>query len=1191
MREFRLALSRTTCNFVKLYQGVSGFLNLSLTARDGCENRELNLRRGGIQVVQASRRALPMFPRRELSHGTDVQRPDGGCFIRRVVARVFMFADRDKKFDLVALGLLAAVVFLAVSLVTYDPADRLVELVYPLNQWIHQDLLSYPLNDGTANACGPWGALASALLLKGLGLGAYYAVASLGTLTVLLLLRREISSPVLRTMGWLMSLVGFTTIVAMTVTGLSPGSMWGPGGALGALISTIFRVHFASVGGFLLAVSLFLGGLLLCTDYVLVHAGLMLGSLTMAGLMGIRGESATRAPRRAPRVSADEDAEQEDTEQDVVAVRVGGRQITRSESTELSDDLSHDELDEGEEDSSDEESDTEECEDEEYDECDEDDELDEQESEQPAASLLGSTIAAAGAAARRGRRRLAALRVRTPEPENREVVMQQLDEASEREDQSDYDLPSIDLLRPGDDFSYEKQTVEVRNKAKVLEKTFQSFGFTVKVVEIETGPVIAQYEVELESGLRLSKITGLADDLAIALRVPSVRIVAPIPGKNTVGIEVPNDERQLVRLREVIEESNGKTKKMRVPIFLGQDVSGNPLTVDLAAMPHLLIAGRTGTGKSVCLNAIITSILMTRKPDEVRMLMIDPKMVELSGYKSLPHLMHPVVTDMRKAEAILAWAVDKMEERYALLAQAGVRHLAGYNQLGREELLNRIQPENEELAAAIPTNMPYIVIVADEIADMMMTAGKDVEQHIIRLAQKSRAVGIHLILATQKPTVDVITGLIKSNLPARVAFQVASRTDSRVVLDEMGAERLLGNGDMLFLWPGTSTLLRGQGTFVSDDEINAVVAAVSTGEQNFVTELVDLKVEDPESDHTPASLKKRDDLYERAIEIVVTEGRGSVSLLQRALGIGYGRAARLIDFMAEDGIVGTYAGSQAREVLLSMADVRRMMNGLDGDEADHGQDVVEPLPARRQTAKTTAARVKTPVASTAAGNRSSGPSPVRTDRPAARVLPRLVVHDDDMTDSESWSETRLQGRAHEAQATTPRLARRTATRPKFIEDDEQTEDRFSHALDYRQDDEDQDYHSVADDSDEDADQSSWSRSDEAWDIDDDRDMGHAVETDDAWQSHEGDEDIAADDDQYESEDDEYETDDDSLEDEDVDYMEDEVDEDEDEDEDVVDEYEVDEEADYEDESDDEDEEDLDEAYLDMESDEDLRSEI
>ncbi|MFN7731204.1 MAG: DNA translocase FtsK 4TM domain-containing protein [Pirellula sp.] len=534
----------------------------------------------------------------------------------------------------------------------------------------------------------------------------------------------------------------------------------------------------------------------------------------------------------------------------------------------------------------------------------------------------------------------------------------------------EYVLPGLDLLIEGDDFSYDEQTEEVKRKARVLEQTFANFGFNIRVVEIETGPVIAQYEIELEAGLRLSKITGLSDDLAIALRVPSVRIVAPIPGKNTVGIEVPNERRQVVRMREVIEEGAAQVRKMKIPLFLGKDVSGKPLSVDLASLPHLLIAGRTGTGKSVCLNSIICSILMARRPDEVRMLMIDPKMVELSGYGRLPHLMHPVVTDMRKAEAILAWAVDKMEERYALLARAGVRHITSYNQLGRDELHDRLKPETPEEAEYIPDHLPFIVIVADEMADLMMTAGKEVEAHIIRLAQKSRAVGIHLILATQKPTVDVITGLIKSNLPARISFQVASRTDSRVVLDENGADKLLGNGDMLFLWPGTSTLLRGQGTYLSDEEINKVVDHCSTGEQNFVQELVQLKVQqDEEPTAKPGALKKRDELYEAAVDIVVREGRGSCSLLQRALGIGYGRAARLIDFMAEDGIVGQYNGSQAREVVISLSDWDAMRGAAEPPAPKTRSNKI-----RREDGWEETPKVRTP-ASTMAVSRNEDPQP------------------------------------------------------------------------------------------------------------------------------------------------------------------------------------------------------------------------
>jgi S-DNA-T family DNA segregation ATPase FtsK/SpoIIIE len=422
--------------------------------------------------------------------------------------------------------------------------------------------------------------------------------------------------------------------------------------------------------------------------------------------------------------------------------------------------------------------------------------------------------------------------------------------------------------------------------------------------------------VALETGLRVHKVTRLADDLALNLKVPSVRMVAPIPGKNTVGVEVPNEHRAMVRLKEVLATAGRRAAKMRVPLFLGKDTEGRPLVYDLAEMPHLLIAGRTGTGKSVCLNAIILSMLMTRRPDEVKMIMIDPKRVELSDYARLPHLMHPIVTDMKKAEAILAWAVDKMEERYDLLSRARVRSIVGYNELSPEEILRRLDPADDEERARIPERMPYIVIFVDELSDLMMMLKKEVEGHIIRLAQKSRAAGIHLVVATQKPTVDVITGLIKSNLPARICFQVSSRSDSRVVLDEMGADKLLGKGDMLFLQPGTSTLIRAQGTYLSDKEIEKVVETLE-GDPCYAEELIRLKAEGRGPGGMVESLRARDELYEAAIEVVLREGRGSVSLLQRALGIGYGRAARLIDFMAEDGIVGAYNGSNAREVLFT----------------------------------------------------------------------------------------------------------------------------------------------------------------------------------------------------------------------------------------------------------------------------------
>ncbi len=495
--------------------------------------------------------------------------------------------------------------------------------------------------------------------------------------------------------------------------------------------------------------------------------------------------------------------------------------------------------------------------------------------------------------------------------------------AEEEPRYENFELPPLSLLEEPQPFPYESHDQKLRELAGLLEKTFKDFELNVRVVGINTGPVITQYEVSLETGLRLNKVTSLADDLALNLKVPSVRIVAPIPGKNTVGIEIPNEHRAVVRLKEVILTAGKKVARAKLPLYLGKDTEGKPLVYDLAEMPHLLIAGRTGTGKSVCMNAIILSLLMTRRPDEVKMIMIDPKMLELSEYGRIPHLMHPVVKDMKKAEAILAWAVDKMEERYDLLSRARVRGIAGYNELDKEEILRRVQPDEEE-SKRIPDKMPYIVIFVDEMNDLMMMMKREVEGHIIRLAQKSRAAGIHLVVATQKPTVDVITGLIKSNLPARICFQVSSRVDSRVVLDEMGAEKLLGKGDMLFLQPGTSTIMRSQGTYASDEEITRVVQHLECDEPCFAPELVQLKTS---AEGGLDKMRSRDELYEQAVEIVVHEGRGSVSLLQRTLGIGYGRAARLIDFMAEDGIVGPYNGSNARDVLLTPDNWNAMHGG------------------------------------------------------------------------------------------------------------------------------------------------------------------------------------------------------------------------------------------------------------------------
>ena len=825
---------------------------------------------------------------------------------------------RDRLRDMTALVLLAACLFLVASLFTYDPADP------PAAR-------AFPPHAQASNACGRIGAVAAATLSEWLGLGAWFAIALLVGLDIALLRRRDLPDLPVRAGGAVTATVGLCTLLSMFVPDWCPRPVWGPGGSVGALGRSLAETHLATAGGSIVAAGATAAGLFLACDALLVSLGTACLSGAAVAAEALRSGSAALRSRLVPRrVPGNAENEASTLEAGYPALRMPGIDRTfeeeedheiddagptikvRRREIEVEDDSSFD----ADAEAFDVGADAAEA----SDGSDADDE-----SADPPVPIRS----------RGNRRKPASVLELAPDPA------------------ADYELPSIDLLLPAEQLQLETQEQEVRERAKVLEKTFADFGFKVKVVEIETGPVISQYEIELEAGLRLAKIANLADDLAIALRVPSVRIVAPIPGKNSVGIEVPNTERQMVRLREVIEETQAKCRTMKIPIFLGKDVAGNPMVVDMASMPHLLIAGRTGTGKSVCLNSLIVSMLMTRRPDEVRMLMIDPKMVELTPYKSLPHLMHPVVTDMKKAEAILAWAVDKMEERYAMLAKVGVRHLSQYNALGRETILERMAPESDEEAAAIPTTMPYIVMIADEIADMMMTAGKEIEQHIIRLAQKSRAVGIHLVLATQKPTVDVITGLIKSNLPARIAFQVASRTDSRVVLDEMGAERLLGNGDMLFLSPGTSQILRGQGTYLSDDEIGRVMAAVGTDKPQYAEELVNLQPAPSGDAPKGPSPKDKDELYEAAVEVVIREGRGSVSLLQRALGVGYGRGARLIDFMAEDGVVGQYAGSQAREVLITMeqwAD-RNGTQPVPADPAPRGKLKIQPhaAPAAAQT--------------------------------------------------------------------------------------------------------------------------------------------------------------------------------------------------------------------------------------------------
>jgi len=478
-------------------------------------------------------------------------------------------------------------------------------------------------------------------------------------------------------------------------------------------------------------------------------------------------------------------------------------------------------------------------------------------------------------------------------------------------------FPPLELLEAPKDHSRSDETF-IEQQARKLENALGSFRVQSTVVGAKVGATVTLFELEVSQGTRMNKVTQLSQEIAAALRAKSVRIIAPIPGKSTIGIEVPNEQRRLVRLSELVVHEAYDPQFMALPLFLGIDSEGNPVVEDLARMPHLLIAGTTGSGKSVCINTILASLLLTRSPHDVQMILVDPKMVELQAYSNIPHMMLPVVTDMKQATNVLNWAVEKMEGRYDLFRNAGVKSIKAYNALGEEGLRKVLGDDFRE--ERTPRHVPYIVIVIDEMADLMMTSKKEAESAITRLAQKSRAVGIHVIVATQRPSTDVITGVIKGNLPTRIAFQVASKVDSRVILDAMGAEKLLGSGDMLYTPPQSSLIQRLQGALVEDHEIDAIVNFVCTDSvANFNQELVQSATGATRSGGEE-DMAAQDELWDEAVRVILKSRRGSASLLQRALGIGYTRASRLIDMMTDAGIVGAYKGSKAREVLVTLED-------------------------------------------------------------------------------------------------------------------------------------------------------------------------------------------------------------------------------------------------------------------------------
>ena len=534
------------------------------------------------------------------------------------------------------------------------------------------------------------------------------------------------------------------------------------------------------------------------------------------------------------------------------------------------------------------------------------------------------------------RERMARLPVRVAGP-SKTVARDQ--DIPRTENYEGYQFPGIELLdEPESNFS---ATIEafVRDQAATLTQTLATYQIEGEVVGIESGPVVTLYSVELAAGTRVARLETISKDIARALSAPNIRIIANMAGTTAVGIEVPNRQKEKVRLKELM--SGGQSQGMRLPMFLGKDSSGEPLVFDLTKMPHMLIAGTTGSGKSVCMNSIIMSWLYTKRPDELKLVLVDPKMVEMSMYANIPHLMAPVVTDMGKASAILEWAVTKMEERYELFQRAQVRDIVTFNELGEVELFERLgmTDADDQAKARVPKKLPYLVFVVDELADLMMT-NREVETSIVRIAQKARAVGIHLILATQRPQANVVTGLIKANMPCRVAFKVASGMDSRIVLDQKGAELLLGQGDMMVVTPSSSDLRRCQGTLVADNEIRAVTRFLKdVAQPSFERSLVAIRSQAEaqaagDTEQTGEFSAERDPMFDRAVEIIIETGRGSVSLLQRRLAIGYGRASRLVDQMGAAGILSDHKGSVAREVLITMDDWQRMKALEAGDEGE-----------------------------------------------------------------------------------------------------------------------------------------------------------------------------------------------------------------------------------------------------------------
>ena len=760
--------------------------------------------------------------------------------------------------------LLPLCLFISLGLFSYD--------------WKDISLLQAPPNSPPGNLIGPVGAWFSFILLTVSGIGAYLLPLWCLVMGVLLLADRE---PLVWLRGLWSALVALALVLMLDLT----GSWWTPfcdrlnivdaGGLLGRLVMRDLLVRwFSPVGASIVVISLFVVAMAFLVGVpAFVNGSRVMGagilnavkraSGSLAGRGGHEGEAAQEEVELVvEQVRRKPGAEPEEDEEPAAPAKTAGRKAEEPEEPEET-----------------------------------------AEPEPPKTARKAKPPP-------------------EPEPPEEEPPAEEKEAQDERDvaqpaANPDYRLPPLSLLNDVP-VSASAVKIDTTTTATVLVETLKEFGIDAEVTNVEKGPVVTSYQLLPAPGIRVEKIAALSNNLALALKATSIRVQAPIPGKGVVGIEVPNSVAKMVFLREMLESQAWRSEKIKIPLVLGKDVTGVDLIADLADMPHLLIAGATGSGKTVCMNSILAGLLMARTPQQLRLLLVDPKIVEFAVFNHLPHLVAPVITDPKKVSLGLRWAINEMEKRYKLFARAGVRNIESYNTREVAKQQELFAAETEPAENEPPDRLPYIVLIIDELADLMLAAQADIENGVARLAQLSRAVGIHMILSTQRPSVNVITGTIKANFPSRIGFQVAQKVDSRTILDAIGAEKLLGRGDMLFLPPGTSKMVRAQGAMTTDEEIHRIVDFIKQQAQpDYLLEIKE-KAEGGQGGGGGDDDEPGDALLEQSIQIIRETKRASTSSLQRRLRIGYTRAARIMDILEERGIIGPPRGSEPREILIDL---------------------------------------------------------------------------------------------------------------------------------------------------------------------------------------------------------------------------------------------------------------------------------